>query len=41
MIEFNKDRGQGLLNRMQEDEKRFKVWYKNLTKNSTDSKPLK
>jgi len=28
MIEFNKDRGQGLLNRMKEDGKRFKVWYK-------------
>ena len=28
MIEFNKDRGQGLLKRMKEDGKRFKVWYK-------------
>ena len=28
MVEFNKDRGQGLLKRMKDDGKRFKVWYK-------------
>jgi hypothetical protein len=27
MVEFNKDRGQGLLKRMKNDGKRFKIWY--------------